>query len=164
MLGGGFEATEFGDLEGEFGHAPTECFVVLLDQHGRRHQNGDLVAAFDGFEGRAHRDLGFSKADIPADQTFHRPVRDHVFLGRVDCSQLVCGLLVGERGLELLLPDRVGFEGDSGLGSALGLKFKKLGCHILHGALSGLFLTSPGLATNLGKLGPCLGTSDVSLD
>ena len=137
---------------------------MLLDQHGRRHQNGDLVAAFDGFEGRTHGDLGFSKADIAADQTFHGAVRDHVFLGRLDCRQLVCGLFVGERGLELFLPDRVGFEGDSGLGSALGLDLQKLGCHVLHGALSGLFLTSPGLATNLGKLGPCLGTPDVSLD
>ena len=164
LLCTGFKATDFGDLEREFSHPSTEGFVVLFGKHRGRHEHGNLVATFDCFEGRPHGDFGFSKAHIAADEPLHRTVRDHVLFGRFDRRQLIGCLLVGKGGFELLLPNRVGLEGDTGLRLALGLELQKLGRHVLDGGLSRLFLASPSLSANLGQFRPRLGAADVSLN
>ena len=63
------------DDERILGEALAEGAVVLLGEHGRRHQHGDLPAVVDGLEGGADGQLGLAVADVAADEAVHRPGR-----------------------------------------------------------------------------------------
>ena len=69
--------------------------------------NGDLLAVDHGLERRAHRDFGFSVADVAAEQPIHRRRRLHVARDVGDRALLVGRQLVLEDVGELLLPVRV---------------------------------------------------------
>ena len=98
-------------LAGKRREAIGERGPVLLGQHRRRHQHGDLRAVGDRLERGAQRDLGLAVADVAGDQPVHRPAGLHVALGVLDRPELIRRLLEAERRLELALPRRVGREG-----------------------------------------------------
>ena len=54
--------------------------IVLLGQHGRRHEDGDLLAVVDGLERGADGELGLAVADVAADEAVHRLGFSHVAL------------------------------------------------------------------------------------
>ncbi len=112
-LGLGLEAGQRLHVHRELGVPLAERPEVLLDQQGRRHEYGDLLAVLDRLEGGAHRDLGLAVADVAADQAVHGDRLLHVVLDLGDGGELVRGLGVGEGVLQLALPGRVGAEGVS---------------------------------------------------
>ena len=85
--------------------------MVLLGEDRRRHQEQHLLAVGGRLEGGAQRDLRLAVADVAADQPVHRLRRLHVRLGLLDRLELVVGLAIRERALELELP--VGVVGEA---------------------------------------------------
>ena len=120
------EAARASRRDREVGQALAEGVVVLLRQHGRRHEHGDLLAVHDRLERRADRHLRLAEADVAADQAVHRPRRFHVALDVADRLELVRRLDVGEGRLELLLPRRVGREGVAVAHLARGVELEQL--------------------------------------
>ena len=104
------QARDHLDLERELGEALPEGAEVLLGEDRRRHQHHHLLALDRRLVGGAQRDLGLAVADVAADQPVHRALGLHVGLDRLDRVELVGGLAVGERALELELPLAVGRE------------------------------------------------------
>ena len=84
--------------------------AVLLGQNRGRHEHGHLVAGVDRFERGPHRHFGLAEADVAAEQPVHRPRLLHVVLDGGDGGELVGRFAVGKRGVEFLLPGRVGRE------------------------------------------------------
>ena len=62
-------------------HALAENVEMLLREHGRRHEHGDLFAVHHGLERRADGDFGFAEADVAANQAVHRLGSFHVGFG-----------------------------------------------------------------------------------
>ena len=54
------------------GEAVAEGLEVLLGEQRRGREDRDLLAAGDGDEGGAQRDLGLAEADVAAHQAVHR--------------------------------------------------------------------------------------------
>ena len=115
-LGLALETRQRPDLDRERRIALGERGEVLLDQQRGRHQHGDLLAVLHGLERGPHRDLGLAVAHVAADQPVHRHRPLHVVLDLVDGGQLVRGLHVRERILQLALPGSVRAEGEPGRG------------------------------------------------
>ncbi len=111
---------------------------VLLGQHRRRHQHGDLFAVHDRLEGRAHGHFGLAIAHIATDQPIHGLLRLHVALDVVDGVELVVGLLEGEAGLQLLLPRSVRAVGMARDQLALGVELEQVVGDVGHRALGPL--------------------------
>ena len=107
---------------------------MLLGEQGRRHEDRGLLAVLDRLEDGAHRDLGLAEADVAADEAVHRGGPLHVRLDVVDRLELVGGLDVGERLLELDLPGGVGREGVAGLAEAALVEHDELLGDLAHGA------------------------------
>ena len=105
------EARQEPDLEREGREPLRERGVVLGGEHGRRHEDGHLLAVLDRLERRPQRHLGLAVADVADDQPVHRPGPLHVRLDLDGGAQLVDRLLVRERRLHLRLPGRVVGEG-----------------------------------------------------
>ena len=77
---------------------------MLLGEDRRGRQDQHLLAVAGRLERGAQRDLGLAVADVAADQPVHRALGLHVGLGLLDRLELVVGLAVRERALELELP------------------------------------------------------------
>ena len=101
-----------GDREG--GEALAEGRVSAA-RRGRSSAPGrpPAVPSWIALNAAAQRHLGLAVADVADDQPVHRPAGLHVGLDLGGGAQLVERLLVGERGLQLLLPGRVGREGEA---------------------------------------------------
>ncbi len=125
-FGGGAEAVEQVDLDRVVGHPFAEGSPMLLRQHGRGHEDGDLLAAGDRLERGADGDLGFSKSDVAADQPVHRAGGFEVVLGFLDRAALVGGFREMEGSLEFPHPARIRRVGEALLGLALGLHAEQL--------------------------------------
>ena len=80
-----------------------EGVEVLLTEHGRRDQDGHLLAVAYRLVGGTDRNLGLAEAHITAEQPVHGLVGLHVGEHIVDGPRLVRRLLVGERSLELVV-------------------------------------------------------------
>ena len=104
------EARQLGDLDRPLAEAVGDVLVVLLGEQRRRRQDRDLLAAGDGDEGGAQRDLGLAEADVAADQPVHRLRRDHVLDHGVDRGVLVGRLLEAEARRERLVVVRLEAE------------------------------------------------------
>src|ERR1051326_2103741 len=87
-----------------FRHPFTKSIVVLLGEHGCRHEHGDLLAIHHRLERRAYADLSFSESNVAANQPIHWLRPFHVRFGLADGAKLVRRLFVDERALELALP------------------------------------------------------------
>ena len=80
LLAGGAEAAEAFDDERILGEPLAERAKMLLGEHGRRHQHGDLLAVVDRLERGPDRQFGLAVADVAADQAIHGPGALHVAL------------------------------------------------------------------------------------
>ena len=76
---------------------------MLVGQNRRRAQHRYLSAAPRRLKSRPQSNFGFSEADVPANQTIHRPLRFHVIFDFPDRLQLILGFNVLERLLEFFL-------------------------------------------------------------
>ena len=135
------EARQLGDLDRPLAEAVGDVLVVLLGQQRRRRQDGDLLAAGDGDEGGAQRDLGLAEADVAADEPVHRPRRDHVLDHGVDRRVLVGRLLEAEARREGLVVVRLEAEGEALARGPARVQVEQLGGGVAH-LLGGL---APGL-------------------
>ena len=120
-------------------HALAERVEMLLRQHRRRHQHGNLLAAHHGLERGANGHFRLAEADVAANQTVHRFGAFHVGLRLADGAKLVRRFLENECALELALPRHVRRKRVAGLRFAHGLDLQQFGGNVAHGAL-GLFL------------------------
>ena len=100
-------------VDGEIREAFAEGPAVLVAEHRRGHQDGHLLAALDGLEGRAHGQFGLAVAHVAAEQAVHRPRPLHVALDLAQGRDLVGRLLIGKALLEFLLPVRVRLVSDA---------------------------------------------------
>ena len=83
-FGVGLEAAEALDFERIPGEALPECPLVLLGEHRRRHEHGDLFAEFHGLERRTNRKLRLAETDVAADEPIHRAMPAHVLLDELE--------------------------------------------------------------------------------
>ena len=137
---------------------------MLLREHGRRHEHGDLFAVHHGLERGADGDFRFAKADVAANQAVHRLGFFHVRFGLGNRGDLVRRFLVNEGAFKFALPRRVGLEGVAGLGFARGLDAQQLGGDIAHGALGLLLRLVPARAAQRVQRRMRLARADVFAD
>ena len=71
LLGGGAEARDHADLDGQVGEALAEGHVVLLGEDRGGHQHQRLLAGLGGLEGGAQGHLGLAVAHVAADEAVH---------------------------------------------------------------------------------------------
>ncbi len=112
-LGVRLEAADNLNFHGIGGHAVGKGLIVLLGQHGGRHEHGNLMAVHDRNERRTHGDLRLAVTRVTADQPVHRPRCRHVAFDLRDHLFLIGGFLIREGRFELMHPDRLGIEGES---------------------------------------------------
>ncbi len=146
LLGPLAEPAEHLDADRVVGHPVAERVVVLLREHGGRHEDGDLLLVEDGLECGPDRHLGLAVADVAADQPVRRLRAFEVGLQVGDRPDLVVGLLVDERVLELALPLGVGREGVAVFARARGVELEQLGGVVLDRALRAALHLRPARA------------------
>ena len=156
------EPREHLDAHGEAGQPLAEGVVVLLGQHRRRDEDGDLHAVDDGLEGGSHGDLGLAVAHVAADEPVHRPDSLHVVLHVADGRLLVGRLDVRERSRQLGLPRAVGGECVSLRHLAGGVELQQLLRKLLHGATHAGLRPRPLLRPQPGQRRPVLAGPDVA--
>ena len=152
------------DLERELGEPLAEGAEVLLGEDRRRHQHHHLLALGGRLVRGAQRDLGLAVADVAADQPVHRPLGLHVGLDRLDRVDLVGGLAVGERALELELPLAVGLERVAAAGLALGVEVEQLAGELARGAAGAGLDRLPALRAERRELRRVAAGADVAGD
>ncbi len=123
------EAAHHFDAHRLIAKAMAKGLQVLLRENGRRRQHGDLLAAFDGEERRAHGDFGLAVADIATNQSVHRLLALHAGEGFVDGALLVRGFLILESGLEFFIQVVRRGEGGAGARLAQGVKLNQFFGH-----------------------------------
>ena len=146
LLRGRAEAREHRDANREGREALGERLVVLLREHGRRHDDRDLLSVHHRFERRAERDLGLPVAHVADDQPVHRSRPLHVALGVLDRLELIGRLRIGEGVLHLDLPRRILREREPRARLAQRIKAQQLARDLLDGSL-GLSLRREPIAT-----------------
>ena len=137
---------------------------MLLHEHRRRHEYGDLFAAHHGFERGADGDFRLAEAYIAAEQSVHWYGLFHVSLYLPNGSQLVGCLFIRERIFKLLLPRRIGREGETFAVFALCIQIYQVFGDIFHGSLRFRFGFFPCRAVHLGKTRHFSFRTDVFLD
>ncbi len=140
------------DRERVVAQALVEGAEVLLGEHGRGHQEHHLLAVLGRLERGPQGDLGLAVAHVAADQAVHRARLLHVGADGLDRLELVGGLAVGERALELHLPLRVVRERVPGAALALGVERDQLAGERLGRAPGTQLLLLPLLAAQLRQL------------
>ena len=138
-----FGATETGQHLNAYrpvGKAVAEVVEVLLCEQGGRNQHGNLLVVLYGEKGRAHRDFGFTKADVAAHQAVHGQRLTHIAEYRVDRLRLVRRGFKREAVAKQLILFTVMLKGKAFFRRALGINIQQL-CrdiaHLLSGFLSG---------------------------
>ena len=126
------ESREHLNHDGKLGKPCAKNVKVLLGEHRRRRKERDLFTAHRGLERRAKRQLGLAKPDVAAQQPVHGSVRLHVRLDLSQGGDLVGGLLIRKRRLELRLPGGVGSERDARPRLPQRIDFEQLVGDILH--------------------------------
>ena len=149
---------------GRRGEALAERAEVLLGEDRRRHQHHHLLALGGRLVRGAQRDLGLAVADVAADQAVHRPLGLHVGLHRLDRVELVGGLAVGERALELELPLAVGLEGVALARLALGVEVEQLAGELARRAARARLDRVPALRPERRELRRVAARADVAGD
>ncbi len=126
-----------------------ESAEVLLreDRGGRQHER--LLAVAGRLERGPQRDLGLAVADVAADQAVHRLRGLHVRLGLLDRLELVVGLAVRERALELELPLGVLLVSVALAALALRVQVDQVARHLGGRALGPRLHVVPGLGAEL---------------
>ena len=110
LLLGAPKAREQLHARGKRAEPLAEGIEVLLREHRRRHQHGDLAAVGHRLEGRAQGHLGLAVAHVARDEPVHGARARHVGLDVLDRLHLVARLLEAEGRLEFALPRGVSGE------------------------------------------------------
>ena len=118
-------------LDRKTGKALLEGVEVLFSEDGGGDKHRNLFSILDGLERRANRHLGFSKADIPADEVIHRGRFFHIQLDPLHRLPLIGCLFIGKGPLEFPLPGSVGRESMSGICFAVGIEPDQFSGHLL---------------------------------
>src|SRR6516165_4505679 len=87
----------------ELGKATLKRFEVLKRKNSRWCKHRHLLAVLHSLERGAHGDFGFAVSHVAAEETVHRGRGFHVLLDRRYRSELIVGLAIVERALELAL-------------------------------------------------------------
>ena len=119
------EAAHLLDADGIVGHAVVESLDVLVGEDRGGDENGDLLAAHDGFEGGPDGDFRFAESDVAADKPVHGGSRFHIGFHFLKSPFLVVRLGIGERFLEACLPFVVMSGRETWDGFPLRLAFQK---------------------------------------
>ena len=164
LVGRGAEARDVLDRERVVAQALGEGAEVLLGEDRRRHEHQHLLAGVGGLEGGAQRDLGLAVADVAADQPVHRALGLHVPLDLLDRLALVARLRVGEGGLEVAQPVRVGREREAAPVAALGVEVEQLAGELLGGAAGARLHRVPARPAELGERRVLAAGADVARD
>src|SRR3546814_15145105 len=94
-LGGGNEARQAADVDGEAFEAFDEIGEMLArEQRGRTYKR-DLKPRHRGYERRAERDLGLAEPHVSAEEPVPRAAPRHVREPAADHPGLLVGLLIG---------------------------------------------------------------------
>ena len=117
------------DSHGIVGEPLLEGMAVLLDKNSRGGKDCHLLPVLDGLEGRSNGDLGLAVPHVSADQTVHQARRLHVALHVLGREPLVRRVLVEKGRLHLLLPERIGREGEPPGRGAPCVELQKLDRH-----------------------------------
>ena len=126
---------------------------MLEGKHGGRYHYRHLLRVARGLKGSAHGDLGLAEAHISADEAVHGAGTLHIGLHLLGGSQLVGGIFVEEAGLELVLHEGVGAEGEALLVTATGIELDEVTGNILDALLGALLETVPGAGAQRGEAG-----------
>ena len=146
------EAREHLDRHRKAAEAVDGGGVMLLRQHGGRHQDRRLLAVEHAFHHRAQRDLRFAVAHIAAEQAIHRARALHVALDLRDGAKLIVRLLIVEGVLKLALPGGVRRKGEAGAALPFGVELDKPLGKILRRGLGAGFGLRPVRAAELVQL------------
>ena len=141
-----------------------ERVIMLLRQHGRRHQHGDLPPGERAFARRPHRQFGLAVAHVAAQQTVHRARRLHVRLDLGGRAQLIRRLFERERLLEKCLFGIVLRERRTGLLHAHGLHLQHLERQIPHGVPRLVARLVPTAGIKSAERNPRIFRADVARD
>ena len=76
---------------------------MLIGQHSGGHQHGHLFRVACSLESSTHGDFRLAESHVTAYQTVHGPCLLHICLDIIGSLQLVGGVLIEERGLQLML-------------------------------------------------------------
>ena len=120
-----------------------KCVVVLVGEHGGGHEHGCLLGVGGGLEGGADGHFCFAEPHVAAHKSVHRSLALHVGFHRLSGCELVGGVLVGERSLELMLHVCVGRESESLLLLSGGIQFDQVAGYILELGFSALLDSVP---------------------
>ena len=164
LVGRGAEARDVLDRERVVAQALGEGAEVLLGEDRGRHEHQHLLAGVGGLEGGAQRDLRLAVADVAADQPVHRALGLHVPLDLLDRLALVARLRVGEGGLEVAQPVRVGREREAAAVAALGVEVEQLAGELLGGAAGARLHRVPARPAELGERRVLAAGADVARD
>ena len=145
------EAGEHLDAHREAGQPFAKGGEVLLGEHGGGHQHGHLGSAHHRLERGPERDFGLAVADIAADEAVHRARPLHILFHRPNGGQLVGGLDIGERCLQLLLPRRIGRKRTAFRDLASSVELQQLLRQLRHRATDPGFRPAPLLTAQAGE-------------
>ena len=144
-------AAQVVDGDGKVLEPLAEGAEVLEGEHGSGHEHGGLLAVDSRLEGRPDGHLGLAEAHIAAHQAVHGSVALHVGFHGLCGLELVGGVLIDERSLELLLQIAVGTEGETLLLAALGIELDQVAGDVLELALGARLHLVPGAAAQLAQ-------------
>ena len=113
--------TQVFHLAREFLQSFAERLIMLVGQHGGRHEYRHLLVVRSCLERSTHGYLRLSEAHIPAHQSVHRAVALHVGLHIVGRLQLVGRIFIEEARLQLMLKETIGRIGKALFLLALGI-------------------------------------------
>ena len=164
LLFGAAEARHHFDADRPGGEAIAEVVEVLLCQQGGRHQHRHLLAVFHRQEGGAHRHFGFAETDVAAHQAVHRQRLAHVAQHRVDRLFLIRRGFEREALAEQLVLFAVVFEGETGLGGALGVDIQQLRRYVAHALGRFLPRARPGVAAQFVQRGVFVRAAGITAD
>ena len=126
---------------------------MLICKHSCRHKHCHLLAVGSCLEGGAYGHLGLAETDVAAYKAVHRPVALHISLDSCSSSDLVGGILIDKRCLELMLHVAVGGELKAFLILAGGIQFYQVAGYILEACFRALLYFVPCTGAELVESG-----------
>ena len=118
--------------DGKVFQAALEGLVVLICQHGSRHENSHLLVVDTGLESSSDSYFRLAKADVAADEPIHRSLTFHIGLDVLSGFELVGRIFVEETCLEFVLHETVTAEGKAFLLPTTGVEQDEVAGDVLY--------------------------------